>query len=205
MELLSAWAPSQPWFAGDANSEFTNVASYRFDDPEGEVGVETLLVRAGDGPLLQIPLTYRGTPLEDADDWFIGTLEHSVLGTRWVYEGVGDPVYLLTVASAALGDGAQAELMIEIDGVMVRREPTAVVSGTTVSGVATPKLASVGDITVRLDGSVTAVDTGALQVFVARVLGESTLPAAGENDGLLTGTWDGQADPQPLVLVSVGR
>ena len=98
-EILSAWAPTQPWFSGE-NLEVTRVASFRFDDPDGDVGIETLLVRAGTGPLLQVPLTYRGEPLAGGEAWLIGTLSHSVLGERWVYDAVGDPAYLHAVAPA---------------------------------------------------------------------------------------------------------
>jgi hypothetical protein len=56
-ELLATWLPTQPWF-GDA-SALRLVGAYRFDDPDGAVGMETHLVRAGDGPVLQVPLTYR--------------------------------------------------------------------------------------------------------------------------------------------------
>ena len=129
LELLEGWAPSQPWFEGDASGHLSSVASYRFDDPEGEVGVETLLVRAGDGPVLQVPLTYRNERLDGADAWLIGTMQHSVLGERWTYDATGDPVYLLTLATAVLTGGHQADQFIEIDGVMTEREPTAVVSG----------------------------------------------------------------------------
>jgi hypothetical protein len=45
-----------------------SVSAYRFDDPAGEVGIETLLVRRGAGPVLQVPLTYRGAPLAGAED-----------------------------------------------------------------------------------------------------------------------------------------
>ena len=129
LELLQAWAPGQPWFEGDKDAPLSQVAHFRFDDPAGEVGVETLLVRAGDGPVLQIPVTYRDAPLEGSEQHFIGNTEHSVLGTRWVYDGLGDPVYLAT-ARAAISEGLhEAEMWIEIDGVMTQREPTATVEG----------------------------------------------------------------------------
>lgn len=57
-------------------------ASFRYDDPEGEVGIETLIVRVADGELLHVPVTYRGAPLEGAEPWLMGTMEHSVLGSR---------------------------------------------------------------------------------------------------------------------------
>ena len=89
-ELIAAWAPAQPW--GPPNDAPVEViGSYRFDDPDGRVGMETHLVTAGD-TLFQVPLTYRDEPLAGAEDAFITEMEHSVLGTRWVYDGLGDPL-----------------------------------------------------------------------------------------------------------------
>ena len=42
LELLAGWLPSQDWFHGSAD-DLTRVASYRFVDPDGEVGIETIL------------------------------------------------------------------------------------------------------------------------------------------------------------------
>ncbi|MEE3920756.1 hypothetical protein V2I01_28660 [Micromonospora sp. BRA006-A] len=36
--------PGRQWFAGEAGAPVSRVAAYRFDDPAGEVGIETLLV-----------------------------------------------------------------------------------------------------------------------------------------------------------------
>jgi hypothetical protein len=150
LELLAGWAPGQPWFVGEKDAPLTSVASFRFDDPDGQVGVETLLVRAGDGPVMQIPLTYRNEELPGAEQWFIGTMEHSVLGARWTYDAVGDPVYRGELARAILTGGTQVELWIEIDGVMVQREPTARVVG---SGHETePDLQGVSVEVVRVPG-----------------------------------------------------
>jgi hypothetical protein len=109
IELIRAWAPDQPWFVGD-DLGLEQVAAYRFDDPDGEVGIETLLVRSGEGPVLQIPLTYRGAPLAGADEWLITTMEHTVLGDRWVYDACGDPVYAAALATTILGGGSEAPL-----------------------------------------------------------------------------------------------
>ncbi|MEI2826114.1 MAG: hypothetical protein V9F04_06650 [Dermatophilaceae bacterium] len=40
------------------------------------------------------PLTYRSAPLAGADRALVGTIEHSVLGTRWVYDAPHDPAYV---------------------------------------------------------------------------------------------------------------
>src|SRR3982751_5076145 len=93
-ELVEAWLPPQPWAAGRAIAE--KVGEYRFDDPDGEVGVETILWSLDDGSVIQTPLTYRAAPLFGAEAWLIGTSEHSVLGPRWVYDGCADPVWVAT-------------------------------------------------------------------------------------------------------------
>jgi hypothetical protein len=134
LELLRGWLPRQPWFLGEAGAEITQVAAFRFDDPDGEVGIETILAAGPDGTVMQIPVTYRGAPLEGAEHWLIGTMEHSVLGPRWVYDGLGDPVYLAAVTHAVRIGGQEAELKIEIDGEMVTREPTARVQGNGAAG-----------------------------------------------------------------------
>jgi maltokinase len=96
-ELVQAWIGAQRWYAGKGRvPELETVFAYRFDDPAGEVGVETLLVRdasAGDPEVYQVPLTYRGAPVPELEHALVGTLEHSVLGQRWVYDGCHDPVY----------------------------------------------------------------------------------------------------------------
>lgn len=52
-----------------------------------------MLVSADGGPVYQVPLTHRGAPPDGADKWLIGTMDHSVLGPRWVYDARGAPVY----------------------------------------------------------------------------------------------------------------
>lgn len=47
LELLAGWLPNQPWLDRDAG-DLRRVAAYRFVDPDGEVGTETLLVASGD-------------------------------------------------------------------------------------------------------------------------------------------------------------
>lgn len=205
LELVGGWAPSQPWFAGDASSELTSVGAYRFDDPAGEVGVETLLVRAGDGPVMQLPLTYRGVPLAGADEWLIGTLQHSVLGTRWVYDGAGDPVYLEAVATAIVTGGSQAELYIEIDGERVQREPTAKVSGSGMD-LPVPGPLEVEELAVQVEHGVTVVKAGALSLVIPRQLPATPPPHDDDSTiGVLTGTWAGQPEPQPLVFAAQGQ
>ena len=110
LELMRAWLPTQAWFSGDA-SDLAQVGQFRFVDPAGDVGVQVMLVTSG-GVLYQVPLTYRGAPLAGAEDALVGTMEHSVLGTRWTYDALADPVYqaelLRTIVEADTGAAVSA-------------------------------------------------------------------------------------------------
>ncbi|GAA3493273.1 hypothetical protein GCM10019016_003720 [Streptomyces prasinosporus] len=112
LELLTAWLPSRPWYHGGAEGpRLTRAGGFRLDDPQGEVGIEFMVVTdaSGPGPTAYLaPLTYRGAPLDGAEHALVGTTEHGVLGRRWVYDGCHDPV--LVAESAALIEGrAQAQ------------------------------------------------------------------------------------------------
>lgn len=74
IELLRSWVPGRAWAGGSAVSGLDAVDAYRFDDPEGEVGIETHPLRTADGRVLQVPLTYRGRPLESAPDVLVTTM-----------------------------------------------------------------------------------------------------------------------------------
>lgn len=215
LELLSEWAPTQPWFAGDAAAEFTNVAAFRFDDPAGEVGVETILLRVGDGPIMQVPLTYRGAPLEGAEAFLLGTMDHSVLGKRWVYDGPGDPVYVQTTANAALNGGHQAELVIQTADGQVGRAPNALVSGTGTGGT-TVDVPSAQAIVVNQEGTDTVVTAGSLRLRVHRVVaddgaddrgvatesGRTESSSGSDTTAALTGTWTDSPQERELILVA---
>jgi hypothetical protein len=113
LELLAQWLPRQPWYQEASGAELDRAGGFRLDDPDGEVGIEFMVVRA-DAAFYLIPLTYRGAPLDGAPDALIGTSEHGVLGPRWIYDGVGDPV--LIAQFAALLDGtAQPQAQSETD------------------------------------------------------------------------------------------
>ncbi|WP_347354824.1 aminoglycoside phosphotransferase [Intrasporangium sp.] len=116
VELVTGWIQGQRWYGGKGHVPvLRRVGGYRMDDPDGEVGIETLLLldEAADPPVVyQVPLTYRGAPLEPAEQALVGTIEHSVLGTRWVYDAPHDPVYARALAETILGShdtvGAEA-------------------------------------------------------------------------------------------------
>ncbi len=113
-EVIAAWAPSRPW-GPTATDPIDVIGSYRFDDPEGRVGMETHLVMAGD-VLLQVPLTYRDEPLEGADDALITQMQHSVLGTRWVYDGLRDPRFVVMLAGVAMTGQGEALGLASYEG-----------------------------------------------------------------------------------------
>lgn len=209
LEIITAWVTAQPWFEGEATASAESVGAFRFDDPEGRVGIETLLVTVGGGPVLQVPLTYRDAPLDGGEGWFLGRMEHSVLGTRFVYDALGDPAYLRAIAAAALGGGSQADEYREVDGSRVFREPSAVVAG---SGTAASRPVDEpwhGTVATRDDSPVTMATAGILRVALARV------PGAGSSAGTLTaligvaverevitGSWPGRGEPVTLAVVA---
>ncbi|MEV5355332.1 1,4-alpha-glucan branching protein [Streptomyces sp. NPDC052693] len=102
LELLAAWLPSRPWYrAGAVRPRPAKAGGFRLDDPQGEVGIEFIIVTDADadadGPrstAYLVPLTYRGAPLQGAEHALVGTMEHGVLGRRWAYDGCHDPVLL---------------------------------------------------------------------------------------------------------------
>lgn len=171
LELLAGWLPTQSWFTGSAD-DLERVASYRFVDPDGEVGIETILVRSA-GVTYQVPLTYRGEPLADAEDSLIGTMEHSVLGTRYTYDAVGDPVYVVELLRVIHEGDNEAELS--------RGEKSMTVLGS---------------------GIVPVSNAASESVRVVRVLDGNHIPGTRTPLGTLTGTWtEGEATQEQILAV----
>jgi len=195
LELLSAWLPGRAWYTGPAG-EPRRVATFRFDDPAGAVGIETMLVRIGDGPVHQVPLTYRDAPLTGAEARLLGTTEHSVLGKRWIYDGTGDPVYVAALASAVLGNTGQADEFTQVDDGLERREPSMGIASSAAENVVVP---AVGAVRSVVEGDPTVIVTDAVELTVVRRLDAG----AGLTGAVLTGTWPGQQTPMPLASASL--
>ena len=190
-ELIAEWAPTQPWgFAADVPIDV--IGSYRFDDPEGRVGMETHLVTAG-GVLLQIPLTYRDEPLDGAEEALIVEMQHSVLGTRWVYDGLRDPRFVVMLAGVAMTGQGEALGMAVYDGRWYVAPSNIRIQG----GGWTQERVPVDGFQVEHDDATRLVlrnDRFQLTVFRRPVSGPQ--PAVG-----LTATWEAQSDPVVLAEV----
>ncbi len=106
LDLLAAWLPRQAWFAGDA-ADLKRVAFYRFADPDGEVGLDSMLIASG-GTVYHVPVTWRSAPLDEGD--LIGTTEHSELGTRYGYDATTDPVYVAELVRVIREGDAAADI-----------------------------------------------------------------------------------------------
>ena len=208
--FLAPWMARQRWFANKgALPALEEIGSWSY--PSGEPGVQVvthLLLDHTEGKpaLYQVPLTYRDAPLVGADAYLVGTTEHSVLGTRWVYDGTADPVWAAALATAVLTGGTQAEAWFEVDGERQVREPNSTVVGSGSPGTPVP---DVDRLTVDQVEGRTVVTGAAVRIVVARVLGRhdaGALASTGGHTGdhgveVLTGTWTGHDQPETLAVV----
>lgn len=177
------WLAKQPWSSGLTVTE--RIGGYRFDDPRGRVGVEFVLLAAAE-QVVHLPLTYRDAPLAGADDYLVTTAEHSVLGTRYVYDGCVDPVLVRVLLRAVLSGGTEARMEYHRrDGRVEEREAPARAKG---SGSWRPDEIPVFDgLAIRRDGATAVVDAGGFEITVRRLL--DGVPVAG--DETLEVTWSG--------------
>jgi hypothetical protein len=190
-ELIAEWAPTRPW-GPSAGDGIEVIGSYRFDDPEGRVGMETHLVASG-GALLQVPLTYRDEPLDGVEDALITTMQHSVLGTRWVYDGLRDPRLVIMLAAVAMTGQGEALGMAVFDGRWFIAPSNVRIQG----GGWTQERVPVDGFQLASDdatGSVLHNDRFELTVFRRPAPGPRPLVG-------LTATWDGQGDAVVLAEV----
>jgi hypothetical protein len=145
-------------------------------------------------------MTYRGAPLAGGEAFLMGTMDHSVLGQRWVYDACADPVYASELAVAVLGGGTQAEEFVEGDDGPVLRASSVTVKGTgSPNGGVTP-VAHVGDLTVSTADSQSRITGPAWELVVARVVDVSRSPSVAGDE--LLGMWAGRTEP---VRLAAGR
>jgi hypothetical protein len=185
LELLTSWLPSRPWYRGDAaEPKLAKAGGFRLDDPQGEVGIEFMVVTDTSGPqpvTYLVPLTYRGAALEGAEHALVGTMEHGVLGRRWAYDGCHDPVLVAQLAALIEGRAqAQAQSVSHVPD----RE---VVASHTGEGPLPTELVATDD----RDGTrLTAPDGTTLHLHrVLRPAPDGPLPPSQGATGQVTGSW----------------
>lgn len=196
LELLAGWLPDRPWFTGSTDA-LEQVGSYRFDDPDDAVGIETLLLTAGDDTIVQVPLTYRDAPVDALEPALVGTLEHGVLGTRWVYDGTADPVYVRAVVDCVLRGTGEASRFVDSEDELLLLENDTRVRG---SGIDLDELNDSASLS-EAGSTTTRIETGIGVIDVCRQLGLDV--AAPDEAGILVGTWKGQTVPMLLAALQL--
>jgi hypothetical protein len=190
-EVIAEWAPTQTW-GPSAADPIEVVGAYRFDDPDGRVGMETHLVTAG-GALLQVPLTYRDQPLEGGDDALITEMQHSVLGTRWVYDGLRDPRFVVMLAAVAMTGQGEALGMAVYDGRWYIAPTNVRIQG---GGWSLERVPVDGFELVSDNGGPAVLRNDRFELTVFRRPVPGPRPAIG-----LTAIWESQQEPVVLVEV----
>lgn len=190
-EVIAGWVPRQPW-GPPPDQPVTLIGSYRFDDPDGRVGMECFLARAGDA-VLHVPVTYRDEPRAGADDALIGEMHHSALGTRWVYDGLRDPLLVTMLAAVSMTGQGEALGMLMNEGRWYIAPSLVRIQG---GGWSLERVPVDGFelLTDDADRSVLRNDHHQLTVF--------RRPAAGPRPAIgLTATWENV--DHPIVLTTV--
>jgi hypothetical protein len=119
-------------------------------------------------------------------------MEHSVLGSRWVYDAVGDPVFVEALTSTIRTGGHQAEEVVETPDGRQQRDPSMTVRGTGTADSSAPA----GRLVRVEDGDPAVVVAEAARLDVRRVLN----PVPAEGPLALVGAWAGQT---PTVLADL--
>jgi len=181
LELIAAWLPTRSWYRLTGRApELVKAGGFRLEDPEGEVGIEFMVVtdESGNQPTTyHVPMTYRGALLEGAEGALIGTMEHGVLGQRWAYDGTRDPVLvaqLMALIQGAAEPQAQSESHTPDPTVRTR------------AVVAVPVQATAFSATDGLEETevlLTVATEGQVAIRVPRILRALPLVAGGGDEG----------------------
>ena len=182
LEVLSAHLQTMPQGQDIDVANVRLVDAYRFDDPAGSVGIECHLVDDGAGNIVHIPVTYRDAPLKGAEGLLISTMDHSVLGPRWVYNACGDPVYVQELVRAILTGGSNVEQLFDTPEGMIPKPSAVSAKGTGEASDADvplidsvkikPALELAGEGELEGEGDVTVIDAGAIGVTVVHGMQE---------------------------------
>jgi hypothetical protein len=191
LDLLTSWLPGRTWYRGGMTvPRLAKAGGFRLDDPDGEVGLEFMAATddSGDEPVTyHLPLTYRGTPRPGGQEALIGTAEHGVLGTRWIYDGTRDPVLIAQLFALLLGEAEpQAQSMSGTIDPSVTRS----ISGNT--GTLPVLIASIHDEPRSTDITMRpAAAPAPVMLRVNRVLRPSTPGLMAGTLGHVTAEWAG--------------
>lgn len=188
-EVVATWATTQAWCP---DGEVSPVGAFRFDDPLGAVGMETHIAAVGDA-LVQVPLTYRDAPLAD-DAGLITTIEHSALGTRWVYDGLADPIYVTMLTAVSLTGQGEALGLVEVDGRWIVAPTNVRISG---GGGGLDRVAVDAMVTDAVSTAAPTFANDRFEMTVHRQLRPGSQPPIG-----LTAMWDGLSDRVVLTEVT---
>jgi hypothetical protein len=140
------------------------------------------------------PMTYRASALAGAGDALIGTTEHGVLGRRWIYDGIGDPVLVGQLVALVQGQARpQMQSVSDTPDPTVTCVPVATGAAVTVKSAVTgngPLGTELRVRTVSGDG----LPGGQLVIRVNRVLepdhaGPDHGPAGEADRGRLSAPW----------------
>jgi hypothetical protein len=189
--LIAEWAPTRPW-GPPADVPLQVIGAYRFDDPEGRVGMEVHLAQAGD-VLLHVPLTYRDEPLDGGDEALITEMQHSVLGRRWVYDGVRDERLVVMLAAVSMTGQGEALGMAEYGGRWYIAPTNVRISG---GGWTLERVPVDGFELVADDATGAVLRNDRFELTVHRRPHAGPRPAIG-----LTATWPGRSEPVVLTEV----
>jgi hypothetical protein len=202
LKLLAAWLPGQPWYRGNATPQLAKVGGFRIDDPAGAVGIELMVVTdsSGESAVTYLtPMTYHAASLDGAGQGLIGTTEHGVLGTRWVYDAVHDPVFIAALAGLVQGRAEpQAQGVSDTPDPSVHVRPVAagVLTETcparVTNGVAYTDLQIEATAADMGDGTDSGIPAGLLAIRLNRVLVPegSADPAADAGEPCVIAGWE---------------
>lgn len=146
------------------------------------------------GALYNVPLTYRAAPSPELAGSLIGVMDHSVLGPRYVYDGLGDDRFITVLAGVAACGYGQALGFAEHEGRWFAVPDKMLVRGAaSIPG----RVAVDGFVIESSDADQVVLTNDRLQMTVFRRLETRPAPLVG-----LTATWPGQPDPVALVSIS---
>lgn len=195
-EIIAAWLPTRSWFNGDVE-QVEIVGGYRFDDPAGEVGIQGQFVTAGSNTVYHVPLTYRGAALEGAEEHLMGTMQHSVLGERFVYDAIGDPVFQNVLARVIAQGGTHADEFTALaDGSTEPRPVQGEVFGSGIPDSDYPEFITAKTST---DDGVSSAFTSKATLAILRLVDPKVVFTGSVKT--LKGTWETQEDPVVLATL----